>query len=83
MPPLSRKANPGFLQPKPTLPAPSLQLESVQSNDAAYVAAKADRFRNFDLEAKTYTGPTVDGWVTARKPVVDPSWDSESVPLFP
>ena len=27
-----------------------LELESVQSNDAAYVAAKADRFRNFDLE---------------------------------
>ena len=86
MPPLSPKfQNPGFLQPKPL----TLQLESVQSNDAAYVAAKADRFRNFDLEAKTYRWKdrmdrTYGGWlVPARKPVVDPSWDSESVPLFP
>ena len=64
MPPLSPKfQNPGFLPPKPlTLhPARSLQLESVQSNDAAYVAAKADRFRNFDLEAKNVQMDGSDG----------------------
>ena len=59
MPPLSPKfQNPGFLRTQTTHPP---QLESVQSNDAAYVAAKADRFRNFDLEAKNVQMDGSDG----------------------